>query len=488
MSDRLSALDVSFLYLESPTTPMHVGGVLVFEAPDAGFDYDRLVRLIKSRIAYVPRYRQRIRGVPGRLSNPVWVDDESFDVTYHVRRSALPRPGTDAQLNELVGRIMSRQLDLRRPLWEMYLVEGLEGGRFAILTKTHHAMVDGVSAVDIGQVILDTSPQPGPVATATWKPAREPSDLELVAGALGDLARSPASAIDLVRRGFDDVRSTTARVAQQATGVLNAALTVARPAASSPLNAPIGTARRFGVAATSLADYKAIRAQHGGTVNDVVLAVVCGALREWLQARGEALTGRSTVRAMVPVSLRGEGEAAGGNRVAAYLVDLPIGEPNPVLRLQRISYEMSQHKESGQLMGAQAIVALAGFSPPTLHSLGARMGNGLSRRVFNTVVTNVPGPQVPLYAGGSHLLAAYPVVPLGSGQAVSFGVTSYDGGVFFGLNADRDALWDVDDLAVGLVEALAELRSTVRGKRRAGAAGRSGGGRASTRARSAEAR
>ena len=478
MSDRLSALDVSFLYLEGPTTPMHVGGVLLFEAPETGFDYDRLVRLIRNRIAFVPRYRQRVRWVPGRLSNPVWVDDETFDVTYHVRRSALPRPGTDAQLADLVGRIMSRQLDLTKPLWEMYLVEGLEGGRFAILTKTHHAMVDGVSAVDIGQVILDVAPQVKQSTPAAWRPAPEPSDLELVAGALGDMVRSPAAMVDSVRRGLDDVRATAASVAGKAAGVFNAALTVARPVTTSPLNAEIGVARRFGMAETSLDDYKEIRFTHGGTVNDVVLAVVAGALREWLLSRGESLTTRSTVRTMVPVSLRSDDDATGGNQVAAYLVDLPVGEANPVLRLQRISFEMGRHKENGQMMGAQAIVALAGFSPPTLHSLGARVGNGLSRRVFNTVVTNVPGPQYPLYAGGAHMVAAYPVVPLGLGQAVSVGVTSYDGKVFYGLNADRDAMWDVDELADDLRTALDELRATVPPRRR----------KRSTRVRSASTR
>jgi len=465
MSDRLSPLDVSFLYLEGPTTPMHVGGVLIFQASQAGFDYDRLVRLIRGRIAHVPRYRQRVRWVPGGLSNPVWVDDESFDVTYHVRRSALPRPGTDAQLRELVGRIMSRPLDRRRPLWEMYLVEGLEGGRFAILTKTHHAMVDGVSAVDIGQVILDPTPDARSAAAAVWRPAPEPTDLELMASAVADMARSPASVVDSLRSGLGDLSATAMRVAQQVAGVASAALTVARPASSSPLNCEIGEARRYGMAQTSLADYRAIKSAHGGTINDVVLAVVAGGLREWLQSRGEALSSRSTVRVMVPVSVRTDADEAGGNRVAAYLLDLPVGEANPVLRLQRISYEMGQHKDSGQLMGAQAIVALAGFSPPTLHSLGARVGSGLSRRVFNTVVTNVPGPQVPLYAGGALLLGAYPVVPLGLGQAVTFGVTSYNGSVYFGLNADRDGLYDVDDLTADLVGALAELRATTKGKR-----------------------
>jgi len=463
VSDRLNPLDVSFLYLEESTTPMHVGGVSVFAIPDDGFDYDRLVGLIKQRIAFVPRYRQRIRWVPGHLASPVWVDDEHFDISYHVRRSALPRPGTDEQLRDLVARVMSRPLDRNRPLWEMYLVEGLEGGRFAVLSKTHHAMVDGVSAVDIGQVILDTEPIPRETPPDTWRPTSEPSRLELVAGAVGDLVRRPTAVVDSVRGGVSDIRRTAGRAGRAAGGVLAMVRTVARSAPSSPLNAEIGEQRRYATADTDLDDYKAIRKSHGGTVNDVVLAVVAGALRDWLMTRGEAVSGKSVIRAMVPVSVRTD-EHSGtlGNRVSSYLVDLPVGEPSPVMRLHQVSYAMKAHKETGQAVGADALVGAAGFAPPTLHALGARVGSSLSRRVFNLVVTNVPGPQFPLYAGGARLLATYPVVPLAKGQAVSIGLTSYDGGVYFGLNADRDAMPDVDVLAQCLVGSLAELRSTVR--------------------------
>ena len=265
MADRLSPLDVSFLYLEEPTTPMHVGRVAVFEAPADGFDHDRLVQLIRTRIAFVPRYRQRIRRVPGRLANPVWVDDESFDVTYHVRRSALPRPGTDGQLRELVARIMSRPLDLSRPLWEMYLIEGLEGGRFAILTKSHHAMVDGMAAVDIGQVILDVTPEPRQMGTDVWRPAREPSSFELLAGGMADALRSPATMMESVRAGLSDVRESAVGIGRNMAGVLSAAATVVRPPDSSPLNVEIGEQRRYGTADTHLDDYKRIRKAHGGT-------------------------------------------------------------------------------------------------------------------------------------------------------------------------------------------------------------------------------
>jgi diacylglycerol O-acyltransferase / wax synthase len=466
VADRLSSLDVSFLYLEDSTTPMHVGSVALFQPAEGGFDYDRLVRLIKGRIALVPRFRQRVRWVPGGLANPVWVDDESFDVTYHVRRSALPKPGTEAQLRELVGRIMARPLDRSRPLWEMYLIEGLEGGRFAILSKTHHAMVDGVTAVDIGQVILDIEPEPRHVSSDEWQPVREPSRVELMANAMGDIVRSPAAAVDNVKAGLSDLSRTASSVGRSAVGIAAAAMTVARSTPTSPLNAEIGEQRRYGTATAQLSELKEIRRAHGGTVNDVVLTIVAGALRAWLMTRGESVGARTTIRAMVPVSIQESDPTFAGNRVAAFLVDLPVGEPDPVVRLQRISFDMAQHKESGQMLGAEAIVAIAGFAPPTLHALGARLGSDLSKRAYNLVITNVPGPQFPLYAGGALMLAAYPVVPLSKGQAVSIGLTSYNGGMYFGLNADRDAMPDVEILSQCLLDATEELKDASKPSRR----------------------
>jgi diacylglycerol O-acyltransferase len=463
VTDRLSALDVSFLYLEEPTTPMHVGGLLVFEPPPEGFDYERLVTLIEDRIGLVPRYRQKVRWVPGHLANPVWVDDADFDVTFHVRRSALPRPGSEAQLYELVSRLMSRRLDRSRPLWEMYLVEGLKGGRTAIISKTHHAMVDGVSAVDIGQVILDVTPTPRDVPDDLWMPAPAPGPVSLVADAVADLVRRPTAVADTVRMGALDLRSTVGKVAGAVGGLAAAARIAARPAPATPMNLPIGEQRRFGVARTDLDDYKRVRKLHGGTVNDVVLATVAGALRGWLLSRGEAVTASTTMRALVPVSVRTDAQrGSGGNRVSSYLVDLPIGEPDPVVRLSQVSYAMKAHKESGQSVGADALVALGGFAPPTLHSLGARAANSSARRLFNLVVTNVPGPQFPLYAAGAQLLELFPVVPLARGQGLSIGLTSYNGGVYYGLNADRDSLPDVDVIGSLLEESLAELVDTVR--------------------------
>jgi diacylglycerol O-acyltransferase len=463
VADRLSPLDVSFLYMETPTTPMHVGGVATFEPPPTGFDHGRLVELISRRIALVPRYRQKVRWVPGHLANPVWVDDEDFDVTYHVRLSALPRPGTDAQLRDLVGRLMSRRLDRTRPLWEIYLVEGLSGGRVAIVTKTHHAMVDGVSAVDIGTVMLDVTAEPREVPYDDWRPSRGPGPAALVAGAYWDALKQPTQALEAARSAALDARSTVERVAGIGSGVLSSVRTIARPAPGSPLNARIGEQRRFAMAATDLDDYRRVRKAHGGTVNDVVLATVAGALRAWLLTRAEPVGPSTTVRAMVPVSVRAEGTAAMGNRVSSYFVDLPVGEGSAAVRLSQVSYAMRAHKDSGQSVGAEALVQLSGFAPPTIHALGARAASSITRRMFNLVVTNVPGPQFPLYAAGARMLQMYPVVPLAKGQAVSVGLTSYDGGVYYGLNADRDAMPDVDVLAACLEDSLAELVGTVPG-------------------------
>ncbi len=455
MPDRLSPLDVSFLQTETPTTHMHVGGVSVLEPPDGGFDHARLVELIGQRIALVPRYRQKVQDVPGHLANPVWVDDADFDIDYHVRRSALPRPGSDAQLHELVGRLMGRPLDRHKPLWETYLVEGLAGGRVAIVTKTHHAVVDGVSAVDLATVLLDLTPTPRDVPQDDWRPTRPPGSAALVAGAVTDLVRRPSQVLDTARTAVLDVRTSASRVASAAGSVVSSVRTLARPAPDLPLNTEIGALRRFASVATGLDDYRRVRAVHGGTVNDVVLATVAGALRSWLLTRGEPVRPSTTVRAMVPVSVRGEG--TGGSRVSSWFVDLPVGEGNPVVRLHQVGFSMRGHAESGQSVGAEALVQLSGFAPPTMHSLGARVAASVARRPYNLLVVNVPGPQFPLYAAGARMLQMFPVVPLTRGQALSVGVTSYDGGVFYGLNADRDAMPDLDVLASCVEESLAEL-------------------------------
>jgi diacylglycerol O-acyltransferase len=463
MPDRLSALDASFLYLEDSTTPMHVGELAVLRRPRTGFDYDRLVELIEQRLALVPRYRQKVVHVPGRVARPVWVDDPDFDVAYHVRRSALPKPGNDAQLRELVARLMSRPLDHTRPLWEIYLVEGLARNRAAVITKTHQAVVDGIGAMEIGQVILDVSPTPRAPVENLWMPQPEPSPMQLVMDAVAEAVQRPGELVENVRSATMDTVATVQKIAGALGGLASAVRTAVTPPPGSPLNVRISPQRRFAVARTRLEDYRAIRRVHGGTVNDVVLAALSGAMRNWLLSRGEAVTASTTMRAMAPMSVRnadGDG-ASPGNRVSAFLVDLPVGEPNPVVRLHHVSHEMREHQESGQSVAADALVKVSGFAPPTLHALGARAASSFSRRLFNVVVSNVPGPQVPLYAAGAKMVEIFPVVPLAKNQALSIGVTSYDGGVYFGLNADRDAMSDVDVLAMMVEESVEELMGTV---------------------------
>jgi diacylglycerol O-acyltransferase / wax synthase len=462
MADRLSALDVSFLYLEEPTTPMHVGAVVFFEQGQVPLTHADLRHLISQRIAFVPRYRQRIKWVPGGIAAPVWVDDTSFDITYHVRASALPHPGSDEQLRDLVARIMARPLDRARPLWEVYLVEGLHDGRVALLYKTHHALIDGVGAMDIGQVILDRSPEPRETPSDAWRPRPEPSDAELVAEAFAELVARPAAAVEALRHSLNRpvVTGATRHAAATLNGLFSALQTVRKPPEARAINGPIGEARRFAKATSSLDDIKQVKNAHGGSVNDVVLATVAGALRSWLIQRGEQVEPGDHLRALVPVSVRGpqQGDPShGGNAISSFLVDLPIGEADPLRRLADISTVMTGHKRSGQAVGAEALVRVASFTPGTVHSLGARVVNGLADRLFNVLISNVPGPQFPLWAGGARMVAAHPIVPLAKNQTLAIGVSSYNGGLYWGINADRDANPDVDQLAVAIENSLAEL-------------------------------
>lgn len=454
MVERLTRMDASFLYLEEPGTPMHVGGVLILEPPAGGLE--ALAALIEARLSLVPRYRQRVAEVPGHLANPVWVDDPDFDITYHVRRSGLPRPGTEAQLMDLVSRVTSRPLDRGHPLWEAHLVEGLAGGRVAVITKTHPALVDGLGAVEIGQVLLDVEPDVAAPEPTEWQPQRPPTGTQLLVQALDEYARRPSSVVDTVRGAVTDVRGTAGRVSGVAGGLLRTARSALMAAPNSPLNVPVGRQRRVTLARADLADIKRIRRGGGGSINDVLLTVVTGALREWLLSRGQPVVAGTSVRALVPVSLQ-DADAGEGNRVSSFLVDLPVGEPNPRVRLTRLSFAMGGIAQHGQSVGADSLIALTGFAPPTLHALGARAARGLSRRLFNLVVTNVPGPQVPLYAAGGQMLEVFPVVPLARGQGLSIGMTSYDGHVYFGLNADLDSVGDVHVLADLIEQEVADL-------------------------------
>ena len=481
MTERMTSADVAFLHRETRNSPQHVGGLAIFAPRPGGFEYDRLVRLLDERISLAPRYRQKVRMVPGHLAHPLWVDDPGFDITYHVRRSALPRPGTDQQLLDFCARIQSRLLDRSRPLWEMYLVEGLSDGRVAVVTKTHEAMVDERFGVDLMHVILDAAPEPRRTVEAIWMPGPEPSSLDLLRDALLDVARRPTVLADTMREAVRDVRSTAAKVGTLTGGVASMARAVVQRPKVSPLSAELSEQRRIAIARTRLDDYRTVRAAFGGTVNDVALAVVAGALRGWLLGRAQPLQSAGTVRALVPMSVTdpaepdGPGVAAARSRgvehpalqqrdsgvlaarVRPLLVDLPVGEGDPVLRLAQLRYAMASHAASGRAVGADRIAELAGFAPPTLHALGARATAGLTRRMFHLVVTNVPGPQLPLYASGARMTEMFPILPLSPGQAMSIALTSYDGGMFYGVNGDRDAVPDLNTVAELIEESLAEL-------------------------------
>jgi len=464
VADRLTSLDTSFLYMEDRATVMHVGEVMVFDPPGGRLDHERLMGLFAQRIAHLPRYRQKVRWVPGNLANPVWVDDETFDLSYHVRRAALPKPGNDAQLEDFVARVQPRPLDRGRPLCEAYIVEGLEHGRFAIVTKTHHALVDGAQPLDIGQVLVSDTPGWEKPLPDLWRARHAPSDLTLLTSAVVDSVKGPRALLRSVRGGSQELVDLGGRVVS---GVGSLVTTVARgaarPAPTSPLNAHVGQARRFVMVGTDLAAYRQVRRRlskgpHADdvTVNDIVLACIAGALRTWLLTRGSAVHSTTVVRALVPVSVEDE-SGQGLHQLAACLIDLPVGEPAPSMRLHQVAFLMRQQIAGGHAVGADRLVGLAGFAPPTLHAMGARLGSDMSKRLFNLIVTNVPGPQFPLYAGDAHLLATYPVIPLAKGQALAIGLTSYNGGVYFGLNADRDAMPDVEVLGQGIADALSEL-------------------------------
>ncbi|MGH3434467.1 MAG: WS/DGAT/MGAT family O-acyltransferase [Thermocrispum sp.] len=467
MPDRLSALDASFLYLEDNATPMHVGGVAVFER-HTGFDFETALTLIGQRLGYLPRYRQRVVQVPGNLARPVWADDADFDLNYHVRRSALPSPGSDEQLFELVARLMSRPLDHGRPLWEAYFVEGLSDDRVALVTKTHQAVVDGIGTIELGQVILDATPADLDAACAdyeeTWRPTKLPTRRELLFDAVAETVQRPGMLVESARSAAGDAAATAGKIAGAVGGVASALHAVVRPAPSGPLNVTVSGGRVFAAVRTRLADYRAVRAVHGGTVNDIVLAVVTGAVREWMLARDVPLSQETTVRALVPVAVADPStnaySSAGlvGNQVDAHLLDLPVGETDPVMRLQHISHAMGEHVDSGRAVAARTLLRVGGFAPATLHSLGARTAGGFSSRIFNLVVTNSPGPQVPMFAGQARLLEMFPIMPLVRNHGLAVGVTSYDGGVYFGLNGDRKAVSDIDVVAAMVQESLDELK------------------------------
>jgi diacylglycerol O-acyltransferase / wax synthase len=469
MVTRLSASDASFYHLENSSTPMYVGTLSILRKPRSGLSYETLLETVERRLPQIPRYRQKVREVSLGLARPVWVDDSEFDITYHIRRSALPSPGSDAQLHDLVARLGSRQLDKSRPLWEMYLVEGLAKNRMAIYTKSHQALVNGMTALEIGHVIADRTQKAPEFGEDIWIPAREPSDARLVAGAVGEWVARPTAQLAAVRSAVTEVAINSEQLLEVGRRVADVARTVARGTApSSPLNATVSRNRRFTVAGHRLDDYRLLRARYDCDVNDVVLAVVAGALRNWLMSRGEPVTSTSTVRAMAPMSVYPDGEidVAGPGQaiseVSPFLVDLPVGEGNAVVRLSQIAHATESHSTAASLVDARTIVTLSGFGPPTLHAMGIRVATSFSARQFNLLITNVPGAQKQMYVAGTKLLETYAVPPLLHRQVMAIGVTSYNGMLYFGVNADRDAMSDVDVMPSLLRESLEELVEAAR--------------------------
>lgn len=470
MVTRLSASDASFYGLEDSSTPMYVGTLSILRRPRAGLSYETLLANVEARLPQIPRYRQKVREVTLGLARPVWVDDRDFDITYHIRRSALPSPGSDAQLHDLVARLGSRPLDKTRPLWEMCLVEGLSDNRLAIYTKTHQALVNGMTALEVGHVIADRTQKPPEFGEDIWIPGREPSDVSLLLGAIGEWITRPTAQLAAVQSAAADMISSTEQFVEAGRRVIDMARTMVRGTApSSPLNATVSRNRRFTVAKHELEEYRQLRTRFECDVNDVVLAVVTGALRNWLMSRGQSVSTGLTVRAMAPMSVYPETdhlESAGPGQaiseVTPFLVDLPVGENNALVRLSQIAHATETQATTTTPVDARTIVTLSGFAPPTLHAMGTRVATSFPARQFNLLITNVPGAQKQMYVAGTKLLDTYAVPPLLNNQVLALGITSYNGSLYYGINADREAMSDVDVFPSLLRESLDELRETAR--------------------------
>jgi diacylglycerol O-acyltransferase / wax synthase len=453
--DRLTSIDASFLHQEGEASHMHIGGVLIFQGPPP--DFDEFLDHVRGRLHLVPRYRQKLATPPLQSGRPLWVDDPSFNLEYHIRHTALPSPGTEAQLFLLTSRIASQQLDRAKPLWEMWLVEGLADGRFALISKTHHSLVDGVSGVDLASVLFDLEPEPPPLEAdlEPWRPRPEPSGADLV---LAGLRAAITTSAELVSRAMDAAaRPATSwgLVRDALEGLGEIVWAGLNPAPETPLNVPIGPHRRYAVVRHELSDYKRVKDVLGGTVNDVVLTVVSGALAAWLRSRGIRTEGLE-MRALVPVSVRTEDQRGTlGNRLTVMRAPLPVYIEDPVARLEFVRRAMDGLKESKQAVGAATLAAVNDLAPPTVLAQASRLN--FSTRLFNLIVTNIPGPQLPLYLLGRRLDDLYPVAFLPENHALAVAIMSYNGGIDFGLLADYDALPDIEVMASGIDACLHEL-------------------------------
>jgi WS/DGAT/MGAT family acyltransferase len=453
--DRLSAIDAGFLAQEKPNTHMHIGGLALFEGDPPGLD--EFLAHIESRLPLVPRYRQKLATPPLETGRPLWIDDPNFRLAYHVRHTALPAPGDEEALLRMCGRVFAQRLDRSKPLWELWLVEGLEGSRWALVSKTHHAVVDGVSGVDLSTVLFDLSPA-GPDTDnggEPWVPQPEPTSAELAARGLTGAVRAAAEvatgALGAVSRPGDALE----RARAVATGIGEVAWTALNHPPDTPFNVPPGPHRRIKIVRAGLDEFKLVKQAFGTTVNDVVLAVVTGALSYFLQSRGRRTEGLE-LKAAIPVSVRSEEQrGALGNQLTQLMAPLPVFLDDPIARLRYVKDAMDGLKESRRLLAASAIASLQGFAPPTLHAQASRMN--FSGRLFNLLVTNVPGPQFPLYLLGRRLSEIFPIPFLAGERALAIAIISYDGKVGFGLLGDYDALPDLDVVAEGIEASLAQL-------------------------------
>lgn len=451
--ERLTSLDASFLYLETPAVHMHVAGVSVFDARDDGpLSYDDVQRVVEARLHFAPRLRKRVLQVPLGLARPLWVDDDRFDLDFHLRRAAIPSPGGRFQLERAVGRVLSRPLDPAKPLWELYVFEGLADRRTAVLLKLHHALADGISGLTIASALFDLAPaaEAGAPPPTPWKAEPAPTHEDLIRDAAEDLVLHP---IEAVGHAIGAPVRTLRSLAETFAGVRDMVDMGAPPA--GPFDTQVGPARRFAMAEASFARIREIKRALGGTVNDVVLSAVAGGLHDLLEHRGDDTKGR-TLRVMVPVSVRFRAERGEvGNRVAPAFIDVPVGSLRARTRLQRVRRATAQLKESSMAVGADTIIGLGAYAPPALHSMAARLTS--RGRWFNLVVSNVPAPQVPLYLAGAPLVANYPSMPLGERSGLSIACTSLAGTMAFGLTADWDSVPDVEVLARGIETAVDEL-------------------------------
>jgi WS/DGAT/MGAT family acyltransferase len=450
--NRMSTLDAEFFFAEHGNVPLHMGSVATFDGPAPA--YSDVLRLFESKLPRVPRYRQVVRTVPGQILRPVWADDEHFTIRHQVHHATVPAPGGDEQLRAVAAKLFARRLDLSRPLWEEWFLEGLEGGRWAILSKVHHCMADGIGGNDLMTLVFDTDPQARPPVRVKWVPAPGPSLADRAADQVRDALTWPAR--QLTAASGQLRRAKPQDLLDFGRGLGESARRLAEPSAGF-LNGPIGPRRRWAWTTTSLDELKQIRKAHGGTINDVVLAVITGAFRDLLCER-DKLTDGLVVRSLVPVSTRGPDETGVvTNLVSAVLVNLPAGEPDPLRRLTAIRQQMDSLKHQHQEVSAEILTTMLGFSAPMLLALGTKAAYRMPQPLLQTVTTNVPGPRIPLYVLGRRMTALHPYVPIGNAVRISIAILSYLDTVSFGVTADYDSVPDVDVLVQGIQRGLAEL-------------------------------